>query len=196
MSLLGGTFDWVVNATHLAHFRDRHTPDADWVDQAGTFRDQASSGNGALPHWKLNVGWQWRTETMLIAHTVHYIGSIDEEIPGGHGIRTIKPWLVHDVQARLFGAQSKWVDVSFGVDNVFDKNATLRSRRVQRQLRRTYLRHHGPIPVSAPLPQHSLKPRVNITRSSRRPFRLLGHCAFRRTTGPDRVDRVLAVSCG
>ncbi len=120
-SVLGGTMDWVVNATYLSHFRDRLTPETDWVDQAGTFRDQASSGNGALPHWKVNVGWRWRTETLLVAHTVHYVGSIAEEIPAGYGTRTIRPWLVHDIQARLFGAQSKWVDVSFGVDNVFDK---------------------------------------------------------------------------
>ena len=120
-SLYGGTLDLVTNATYLAHFRDRLTPDTPWIDQAGTFRDQASSGNGTLPHWKVNVGWRWRTEKVLLAHTLHYVGSIAEEIPRGLGLRTVRPWLVHDIQARFFGAESKWIDLSFGIDNVFDE---------------------------------------------------------------------------
>ena len=110
------------NASYIDRFRDQFDPTTPARDQAGTFVDEASSGNGALPSWKANVGVDWSHAGWRAAYTLHYVSPLDERVPIVETMRRIRAWRVHDIQVRYIGKRSWWTDVSFGVNNAFDES--------------------------------------------------------------------------
>ena len=116
---LGG-IELAFNATHIRSFRDRLDPASPARDQAGTFTDEASSGNGALPDWKANVGMTWHRRGWQLAYTVHYVSDLTELIPTTDMTRTIDSWRVHNVQLSYLGPLTRWTRISVGANNLFD----------------------------------------------------------------------------
>ena len=117
--LLGG-IEVAFNATHIRSFRDQLDPGTPARDQAGTFTDEASSGNGALPDWKANVGFTWHRRGWQIAYNVHYVSDLEETIPTTDTTRTIDSWRVHNVQLSYLGPITRWTRISLGANNLFD----------------------------------------------------------------------------
>ncbi len=115
-----GEFEVTTNAAHIARYVDRMNPETPPRDQAGTFSDDASSGNGALPGWKTNFGVDWRRQRWGATWNLRYVAALREVVPLIGNIRTIESWMTHDVQARyLLLADSDGI-ISLGVNNLFD----------------------------------------------------------------------------
>lgn len=117
-----GTFEFELDAAHLRRFLDQLDPDAPTRDQAGTFADAASEGNGALPDWKVNFALVWSRGAWQARYGQRWISAIDEVIPGTDRSREIDDWRVHDLQASY-----RWlmpgsdIQVALGVENVGDE---------------------------------------------------------------------------
>ena len=117
-----GAFDFTVNATRITEFEDQFDSSIPTRDHAGTFVDEASSGNGALPDWKANCGLRWRRDGWHAAYTLHYVSELDEIVPVLESRRTIDDWLVSDVQLSYLGAATLWTKLTTGVNNLFDES--------------------------------------------------------------------------
>ncbi|MCC5887524.1 MAG: TonB-dependent receptor [Gammaproteobacteria bacterium] len=117
-----GTWELTANATHIDRFIDQVDPEAERVNQAGQFRDQAAEGNGALPSWKANLGAHWYFGAWEASYNLFFADSLTETIPGQEVTRSIASWHTHDL--RLGYRFVSAVDLRFnvGVRNLFDRS--------------------------------------------------------------------------
>ncbi|MCZ6868360.1 MAG: TonB-dependent receptor [Gammaproteobacteria bacterium] len=116
-----GNLKFALNAAHIREFSDRLDPTAPIRNQAGTFTDEASDGNGSLPHWKGNVGLHWTRQQWEANYTLHYIGELKEIVPSSQRKRTIDDWRLHNLQVNYYTSQSMASRVTLGVNNLFDE---------------------------------------------------------------------------
>ena len=116
-----GNFDLALNATHIRSFRDRLDPNSPAREHAGTFTDEASSGNGALPDWKANIGFNWRQHGWQASYAMHFVSRLKEVIPATERHRTIDSWRIHNLQLSYLGPETYWARISIGANNVFDE---------------------------------------------------------------------------
>ncbi len=118
VSLVGGA-SWIRD--YLARL-DRTAPRS---DLAGTFRDEASEGWGGIPEWKAQLGFRWSHERWRGSWQMHYVGAMDELIPGTDQKREIDDWLVHDLQFNYTFDVLKGLRFTLGIDNLLDEEAPL-----------------------------------------------------------------------
>ena len=116
-----GRFEAALNATHIDRFEDRFDPTQPAMDQAGTFRDDASGGNGALPDWKASLGLNWQRQFWRAQYNLYFVSSLEELVPIVNRKRTMESWHTHNVQVSYLGPRSRWVRVSVGLNNIFDE---------------------------------------------------------------------------
>jgi iron complex outermembrane receptor protein len=116
-----GTWTAAVKATHIAQFEDRFDPGSKKRDQAGTFSDEASGGNGALPDWKANLGLHWHRGNWQAQYNIYYVSAVDEVVPIIERWRSMAAWHTHNLQVGYYGPLTQWFKVSAGVSNLFDR---------------------------------------------------------------------------
>lgn len=119
--LQGGQLQVALNAATIARYRDKLDPSAPGEDQAGTFSDEASSGNGALPHWKSTASVHWTNDRWRLAWDAYYVGPLRERIPGTDRRRRIDAWLSQDLQLSHAFPGVDDLEVGVGVENLFDE---------------------------------------------------------------------------
>ena len=115
-----GLFKFTANASHLTKYTNQANPNMAALDAVGTFVDEASEGNGALPDWKMNAGIHWSRRRLEANYTMHYVSSLKEKIPDTHLARSISSMLTHDLQLSVQPQSYKSMRVSLGIDNLFD----------------------------------------------------------------------------
>ena len=126
-----GVFDVAINASYINSFQDQLNPDTRTRQQAGTFSDEASSGNGSLPHWKASVGLQWQQSAWNGRYSIYYVGPLREQVPESERVRRIDAWANHNLQISYVAsgpgtklwrtdAASTELEVALGVENLFD----------------------------------------------------------------------------
>ncbi|HSG88851.1 MAG TPA: TonB-dependent receptor [Pseudomonadales bacterium] len=117
-----GVVELAVNAAHIRRFLDQLNPDAKPTDQAGTFVDAASEGNGSLPDWKANLGLSWAWGPWEARYGLYQVSSLDEVVPGLDRQRQIDGWQVHNLQVgyRWLTAVSD-TRLALGVKNLTDE---------------------------------------------------------------------------
>ena len=116
-----GRLDVSLNATHLDRYREKFTPGEPFREHVGTFSDEASEGNGALPDWKASLGISWQRAYWQASYDFYYLSAIREQVPGQNRRRTMGAWFVQNAQARYTGPATRWVDVTVGVNNLMDR---------------------------------------------------------------------------
>jgi iron complex outermembrane receptor protein len=114
---------WTIglNASHIASFKDKFDPDTPSVEQAGTFSDEASGGNGALPDWKANLSVNWRHENWQAQYNLYHVSAVEELVPISETWRTMESWQTHNVQMTYLGPMTAWFRVALGVNNLLDE---------------------------------------------------------------------------
>ncbi|NJN51502.1 MAG: TonB-dependent receptor [Gammaproteobacteria bacterium] len=117
----GARLALALKATHIATFEEEFEPGGRTLDYAGTFRDEASAGSGALPDWKLNLSAVWQHQLWNIGYHVRIVSSLAEVVPGEERRRTIDGWSVHRTQASYLGPWTLWTKVTVGIDNIWDE---------------------------------------------------------------------------
>jgi len=115
-----GSVDVALEATHLRSFDQEYTPEGGQIDQAGTFTDEASAGNGALPDWKVNLGLIWKTMHWNAAYHVRFVSRLTEVVPILGERRTIDSWQSHKLQISYLGPATFWTKLTLGINNLFD----------------------------------------------------------------------------
>ncbi len=116
-----GQFQLALNATHITKFEDRYAPGLPTIDQAGTFLDAASGGNGALPDWKASVGLNWQRTHWRAQYNVYVVSALDEIVPIIGKRREMELWATHNLQVSYLGPWTEWFRVSLGVNNLLDE---------------------------------------------------------------------------
>jgi iron complex outermembrane receptor protein len=109
-----------LKASHISTFEEEFDPGSEIIDYAGTFRDEASAGNGALPSWKVNVSAVWQSQFWNVGYHIRYISALDEVVPVVERRRSIDAWHVDRVQATYLGPPTLWTRVTVGIDNLWD----------------------------------------------------------------------------
>ncbi|AFV00614.1 TonB-dependent receptor plug domain-containing protein [Simiduia agarivorans] len=112
-----------LNAAHLMSYKDQQSPTSDATELAGSFRDAASEGRGALPQWKANTGFHWQQEGLDLHYTINYISPLDETLPKSDIPREVSSWITHDIQFNYLLAIQKGLRITLGADNLLDKPA-------------------------------------------------------------------------
>ena len=111
-----------VNATRLFKFTSTDDNGEREINLAGRFVDAASEGNGALPEWKANTGFNWRPGKLNVTYTLHYVSSLIEDVPNSRGAqRKISSWITQDIQASYSLSSNQESSITLGVDNLFDR---------------------------------------------------------------------------
>ena len=116
-----GNIEIAANGAYIQRFTDRLTPDTPSIDHAGTFSDEASSGNGALPHWKADAGVLWLRGDWEVRYNIFFVSHLTEVVPFIETKRTIKPWYSHSAQVSYGGSLPYDARVTIGVTNLFDR---------------------------------------------------------------------------
>ncbi|MCP5179508.1 MAG: TonB-dependent receptor [Pseudomonadales bacterium] len=116
-----GHFEIALQATHLAHFKDQVAPDQPTLEQAGTFRDAAASGNGALPKWKTNLALRWRRNYWRAQYDIFVVSTLKEIVPIRETRREMELWAIHNLQFSYLGPTTGWVRISMGFNNLFNE---------------------------------------------------------------------------
>ncbi len=116
-----GRFEFAVNTTHISRFVDRLAPGLPAVDQAGTFLDAASGGNGALPDWKASLGLDWQRRFWRARYNVYLVSELEEVVPIIGLEREMELWATHSVQVSYLGPATKWFRISLGINNLLDE---------------------------------------------------------------------------
>ena len=116
-----GLFSFAFNATHIAKFEDQFDPDSPTVNQAGTFRDDASGGLGALPDWKWNAGLSWQKKYWQGHYNVYHVSNLSEVIPRSDTYRTISSWTTHNANLSYNGPAFAHSRITLGVSNLFNE---------------------------------------------------------------------------
>ncbi|WP_390593811.1 TonB-dependent receptor domain-containing protein [Simiduia litorea] len=112
-----------LNAAHLHSFKDQLAPSAATEELAGSFSDEASEGNGALPKLKANTGIHWQQDGLDLHYTINYVSPLEEEVPKAGTKRTIDSWITHDVQFNYLLPVKKGLKLTLGADNLLDNPA-------------------------------------------------------------------------
>lgn len=120
-----GQLSIVGSTTWIQEYLARLDGTAPRVDLAGTFSDEASEGLGGIPTWKAQLGLRWSNKRWRGSWQMHYVGEMEEQIPGAAGTRDIDDWLVHDLQLNYKADVLNGLRLTLGVDNVFDESAPL-----------------------------------------------------------------------
>jgi len=115
-----GLFKISANASHLTKYSNQVNPDMSSLNVVGTFVDEATGGNGALPNWKMNAGIHWSRRRFEANYTMHYVSSLKEKIPDTLLTRNISSILTHDVQLSVQAKNHKAMRMSLGIDNLLD----------------------------------------------------------------------------
>jgi iron complex outermembrane receptor protein len=119
-----GVFEVAVNAAHIRRFRDQLDPTMAARDQAGSFADAASEGNGALPDWKANFGIHWTLGGWGARYGLHHVAALDEQVPGTDRQREIDAWTIHNLQfSHGWLTTTAEARVTLGLNNVLDRAA-------------------------------------------------------------------------
>lgn len=116
-----GRLTFAFNATRILKFEDQLNPDLPKLDQAGTFTDQASDGNGALPDWKANLGITWERKHWQAYYNYYWVSSLTEVVPLLEQRRRIKSWHTQNLQINHQGPATGFSKVTLGVNNLFNK---------------------------------------------------------------------------
>lgn len=116
-----GQFSVVGNASWIQEYLARLDSTAPSLDLAGTFRDEASEGLGGIPEWKAQLGLRWKRERWQGSWQLHYVGSMEELLPGTSQTRTIDSWLVHDLQLNYTFDVLDGLRLTLGIDNLLDE---------------------------------------------------------------------------
>lgn len=112
-----------LNAAHLNSYKDQLAPTAPAEELAGSFSDEASEGNGALPKLKANTGIHWQQNGLDLHYTINYVSPLDEYVPKTGAKRTIDSWVTHDVQFNYLLPVQKGLTLTLGADNLLDNPA-------------------------------------------------------------------------
>jgi hypothetical protein len=62
----------------------------------------------------------WHREGWQLAYTMHYVSSLEEQIPTTDLKRTIDSWRTHNVQLSYLGPLTRWTRLSVGANNLSD----------------------------------------------------------------------------
>ncbi len=116
-----GRYSLSLNAANIHEYKERLSPDSPRRNLAGEFTDAAADGNGALPEWKYNLGMYWKRKQWQANYSMHYIGSLQEDIPESTNTRSIGRWLTHNAQLNYLFLVANGLRLTVGVDNIFDK---------------------------------------------------------------------------
>ncbi len=116
-----GALELALKASRIESFEEQIEPGGSTIDYAGTFRDEASAGNGALPDWKVNLSVIWKHQLWNVGYHTRYVSTLDEIVPGTETRRTIDAWRVDRLQASYLGPLSLWTKVTLGIDNLWDE---------------------------------------------------------------------------
>ncbi|MCZ6618457.1 MAG: TonB-dependent receptor [Gammaproteobacteria bacterium] len=116
-----GQFSVALNATHIRKYVDKFDPTTPSVDQAGTFSDDASEGNGALPDWKASLGVNWHHKRWQAQYNLYSISAVDELIPIIEQWRSMEAWYTHNIQIGYRASIIRGIRISAGVNNLFDR---------------------------------------------------------------------------
>jgi iron complex outermembrane receptor protein len=95
------------------------------LDLAGTFRDEASEGLGGIPEWKSQMALRWQRDRWTGNYQLHYIGEMEEVVPGTQRTRDIDAWAVHDLQLSYTFNVLNGLRLTLGIDNLLDEEAPL-----------------------------------------------------------------------
>lgn len=115
-----GRLTLALNATRILEFEDQLNPDLPKLDQAGTFTDQASDGNGALPHWKANLGMTWERDRWQLYYSYYWVSSLTEVVPLLEQRRRINSWHTQNLQLNHQGPLTAFSKVTLGVNNLLN----------------------------------------------------------------------------
>ena len=110
-----------LDSTHIRTFKDRLDPTTPSQDQAGTFSDEASGGNGALPDWKAALGINWQLRRWSAQYNIYYVSSVKELIPIIEEWRHMEAWHTHNLQLGFHAAPKRGFRIAAGINNLFDR---------------------------------------------------------------------------
>ena len=113
------------SATYLDEYSARLDASAPELELAGTFSDEASEGLGGIPEWKAQLNLRWHKDRWRGNYQVHYVGEMEEIVPGTARTRQIERWIVHDLQVSYKLDVFEGLRLTLGLDNVFDEDAPL-----------------------------------------------------------------------
>jgi len=116
-----GSVHLAARATHIREFEEKFDPSSQTVDYAGTFRDEASAGNGALPDWKINLSAIWQNQFWSVGYHTRFVSALKEVVPVVERRRTIDHWRVDRLQVSYLGPASWWTKLTIGVNNIWDE---------------------------------------------------------------------------
>ncbi len=116
-----GTFELALQATHLREFSDRLAPGLESYDQAGSFKDSAADGNGALPDWKASLAMRWYKDFWRGQYDVFVVSGLHEVIPVLERERRMERWTIHNLQLSYLGPATAWFRLSLGVNNLLNE---------------------------------------------------------------------------
>lgn len=111
--------------TYLNEYLLRTDANAPELDLVGSFRDEASEGQGGIPQWKWLLGMRWIKERWRGSYDIHYISGMEELLPDSGQTRNIASWTVHDLQLSYTFKLLDGLRWSLGVDNAFGQEAPL-----------------------------------------------------------------------
>lgn len=113
-----GNFKLAINGSNIRKYLYQVNPEQDRENQAGTFSDEASEGNGALPEWKISSGLSWQKKQWRASYNVYYISSLKETFSNSNITREAGSWSNHNIQ--LSFKASSALKITLGIDNLWD----------------------------------------------------------------------------
>ncbi|WP_096086569.1 TonB-dependent receptor [Agaribacterium haliotis] len=117
-----GDYQINLNASYLHKYTRQLSESSAKEQLAGSFKDVAASGNGALPRWKVNLGINRNIQDFTLSYAAKYVGSLTESFLSAEEIevsRDVSSWLIHDLQL-AYVPSDKIVYASIGVENMLD----------------------------------------------------------------------------
>ncbi|WP_299773478.1 TonB-dependent receptor [uncultured Pseudoteredinibacter sp.] len=120
LPMLGGHVDLSLNAAHIYRYQEQISPEQSSENLAGTFRDEASEGNGALPKWKVSTGIRYKKSRWQLNYNIHYVSPVEEVLMDSQEFRKTASWLNQNLQFSYDFSQK--MRLSLGVDNIFDQS--------------------------------------------------------------------------
>jgi iron complex outermembrane recepter protein len=115
-----GRFAFAFNASHIHSYHTQSDSKSPTKNIAGTFRDEAMDGLGAIPAWKANIGLMWKSRDWQGTYTIYYVSSLEETIPETDIKRDLHSWTTHDAQIGYTFKKGDGVELLAGIDNLFD----------------------------------------------------------------------------
>ena len=115
-----GNWEIAANGAYIHRFADRLTPDSPRIDHAGTFSDEASSGDGSLPHWKADAGVLWLSGNFEVRYDLFFVSKLTETVPRLDVRRVIEAWYSHNLQVSYASSLPLNARITAGVNNLLD----------------------------------------------------------------------------